>query len=472
MGTRPPKIRVLIGNFRDNQSARHEAWAPGTDGFVAKAGFGRKLLPLILRLVCRERQDVDVNPTEPPRFPVERPRVSPGVESESRQTGAAFAAPIRVLWDVLRRGFARQRKEGRSMKGTLKIAGLLGIVAAVAVTTVLAGGPAKPTFIALDQTYMVPQSISADGSKIAGTAYFGSPAFYWTASEGVVLIGGGCGAGTATVSGDGSTIVNCIIDENGYQVAAKWLGGTDWLSLGSVEGAVPCDRDLSSSWGIDYTGQTAVGLVWLAQLCRAHAGSWDLVNGGPATDLGSLVDGRSSRANAISGDGQTIVGWQDGEFGSRQGAKWVGGVESWVLTPAGEYVGEVAYVNYDGTVMAGSNLPYGTNNAWVYTPKKGFQTIAAPNPVIWAQTAASAASDDGSLVGGLCRDQNGNPKGWIWSAKGEKFTWMADYLAKNRLAAGWTIGAVSAISADGSTLAGLGIDPDGIVRGWVLQNYK
>lgn len=357
------------------------------------------------------------------------------------------------------------------MNRSLKLAGIATLVVAMAVTAALAGGPAKPTFIPLNEPFMVPMSMSADGSKIVGTAYFGSPAFYWTASEGVVFLGGGCGSGTASVSGDGNTIVNCIIDDNGNAVAAKWLGGTDWQSLGSVAGAVPCGTDLSSSWGIDYTGRTAVGLVWLAQVCRAHAGSWDLVNGGPATDLGSTVERSASRANGISGDGHTIVGWQDGEFGSRQGAKWVDGVESLVLTPAGDPVGEVAFANYDGTVLAGSNLPYGTTNAWVYTPKKGFQTMAPPNPAIW-QTFASAASDDGSVVGGISRDQNGNPKGWIWTSKGGKFVWMADYMTKNKLAPGWTIGAVGTISADGSTIAGLGIDPSGVVRGWVLQNFR
>ncbi len=470
---------VVILSFHDSQAARHEAWAAGADGFVAKAELGRELLPLILRLVRREDDRDPEDPTKPHGLPVEeshgggRPPKIDGIDNDSQRSGAAVAARVIVSWTEFCRGVARQCKEGGSMRGFLNTASIAAIVVAIAASAAVAGGPVKPTFIALDQSYMVPMSMTTDGSKVVGTGYFGSPAFYWTAAEGVVLLGGGCGAGTAAISGDGSTIVNCIIDDNGKAVAAKWLGGTNWQSLGSVAGAVPCDADLSSAWGIDGTGSTAVGLVWLAQQCRAHAGSWDLVSGGPATDLGSFGERAASRANAISGDGHTIAGWQDDpDTGQREGAKWVDGVESYVVTPAGDHVGEVAFVNHDGTVMAGSSLPYGTGNGWVYTPKKGFQTFGPANPIFW-YTATAASSDDGSIVGGVSRDQNtGTPRGWIWTFKGGKFVWMDDYMAKNKLAAGWSIGAVMTISADGSTLAGYGIDPDGIVRGWILQNFK
>jgi uncharacterized membrane protein len=287
-----------------------------------------------------------------------------------------------------------------------------------------------------------------------------------------VEIGGGCGAGTASISGDGSTIVNCMIDDSGNEVAARWLGDTSWQSLGSVAGGVPCGTSLSSSWGIDYTGRTAVGLVWLAQECRAHAGSWDLVAGGAATDLGSFVERNASRANAISGDGHVIVGWQDGDTGSRQGARWVDGVEEYVLNPAGEGVGEVAFVNFDGTVMAGSNLPYGTFNGWVWTAQKGFTAIDFPIIIGGWRVATTSASGDGSLVGGVARDSNGNPNGWIWQAKGRKLIWMNDYVAKNKLAPGWSIAIVSAISEDGSILTGMGLNPSGQVEGWILRNFK
>jgi uncharacterized membrane protein len=354
-----------------------------------------------------------------------------------------------------------------TMQRILKGAGVAGLAVAMASTAALAGG--KIEFKNFGQVGFVPMSMTADGSKIVGTAYFGAPGFYYTEAEGLVTIGGGCGAGTFSISGDGSTIAGCTMDENDKQVAAKWLGGEDWLSLGSVPGAVSCDASLSSSWGVDYYGHTAVGLAWLAQQCRAHAGSWDLVGGGPATDLGSLVDNRATRANGISGDGHVIIGWQDDEFGQRQGAKWIDGVESPVLTASGENVGEVQWINFDGTAMCGSSYPYGSSDAWVWNAKGGYTTIST-GPIYKNNVVAIAASDDGSMVIGIGRDPQGTPKGWLFS-KG-KLTWMSDYLAKKHMAAGWTGTIPTAISADGNTLAGQGINPDGQVEGWVIKNFK
>ena len=116
-------------------------------------------------------------------------------------------------------------------------------------------------------------------------------------------IGGGGNAGQASISGDGSTIFGTTFDDNGIGQAAKWLGGTQWQLLGSVEGGVSCDISLSSGWDVSYDGRLGVGLAWLPKQCSAHAASWDLVDGGPAADLGSLVPNRSTRANTISGDG-------------------------------------------------------------------------------------------------------------------------------------------------------------------------
>jgi hypothetical protein len=48
---------------------------------------------------------------------------------------------------------------------------------------------------------------------------------------------------------------------------------------------------------------------------------------------------------------------------------------------------------------------------------------------------------------------------------------MDDYLAKKGLAPGWRIGSLNAISGDGKTLAGYGINPNGDVEGFVLENF-
>ena len=138
--------------------------------------------------------------------------------------------------------------------------------------------------------------------------------------------------------------------------AAKWLGGTSWLDLGTVEGGVACDFFLSGSWGVNQDGSLAVGLVWLPQLCKASAGTWDLINGGPATALPKLFDGPASRANAVNADGSVIVGWQDQPTGERTAAKWVNGVIELILTPSGGFNGEAMAVSADGNTIVGAGL--------------------------------------------------------------------------------------------------------------------
>ncbi len=77
-------------------------------------------------------------------------------------------------------------------------------------------------------------------------------------------------------------------------------------------GQSPATRYLSGAYGVNQDGSLAVGLVYFRELCKANAGTWDLVNGGPATALPSeFGETTYSRANAVNADGSVIVGWQD-----------------------------------------------------------------------------------------------------------------------------------------------------------------
>ena len=185
------------------------------------------------------------------------------------------------------------------------------------------------------------------------------------------IIGDGCASGLPAISGDGTTIVGCNVNSDGKWNAAKWLGGTSWLDLGTVEGGVPCDIFLSGSWGVNQDGSLAVGLVWLPQLCRASAGTWDLINGGPATALPRLFEDPATRANAVNADGSVIVGWQDQPTGERTAAKWVNGVEELILTPSGGFNGEAQAVSADGKRDRGRWATTSVTKRWIWRPKTG-----------------------------------------------------------------------------------------------------
>ncbi len=137
-------------------------------------------------------------------------------------------------------------------------------------------------------------------------------------------------------------------------------------------------------------------MLWRATECQANAGTWDLVNGGPATVLPNLVDGRSTRANAVNADGSVIVGWQDLETGVRVAAQRINGVEELILTRNRGYNGEAQAVTADGkTIVGGYKL---TDDAWIWQEGVGVKPIGLPGH---GRLVALHISDDGKIVVGF-----------------------------------------------------------------------
>jgi len=133
---------------------------------------------------------------------------------------------------------------------------------------------ADATFTPTGVIDMIPTSMSDDASIVVGTGVFGIPNLYYTEASGVSIIGDGCFSGLPAISGDGRTVLACHTDAQGLWNAARWLGGTDWQDLGTVNGGVPCDLFLSGAYGVNSDGSLGVGLLYLPTLCRANAGTW------------------------------------------------------------------------------------------------------------------------------------------------------------------------------------------------------
>ena len=338
---------------------------------------------------------------------------------------------------------------------------LLALLSFVGATPAFSAGS---TVTATGAINMVPTSISDDGTIVVGSGIFGVPNYYYTEAAGVSVIGDGCSSGVPAISGDGRTVLGCHVDANGKENAAKWLGGTSWQDLGSEAGAVPCDAFLSGSWGVTQDGSLAVGLLWRAMQCHANAGTWDLVNGGPATVLPLLTDGVATRANAVNADGSVIVGWDD-TLG-RAGAKWVNTVPELILTPDGNPNGEALAVSADGRTIVG----YGYNNfgseAWIWRPKTGVQPIGSPNNK--GSFLALDVSDDGRVVVGLIRkgfflDQQ---RAFIWRSDKKGAAYLADFITRRGavIPAGWTLNVASVVSSDGNKIYGWGFNPNGQIE--------
>ena len=204
-------------------------------------------------------------------------------------------------------------------------------------------------------------------------------------------------------------------------------------------------------------GSLAVGLLYLATLCRANAGTWGLTKDGTVLPA-EFGETAYTRANAVNADGSVIVGWQDQLTGDRTAAKWVNGVEEVILTASGSFNGEATAVSEDGNSIVGGNYGYLNQQAWIWQPNTGVQAIG---PINQGSLTALDVSDDGKIVVGF----SSNSRAFIWR-KGKEARNLITFL-KSRGAVvpdGWHLVAASLISADGNTIYGWGFNPDNLIE--------
>lgn len=298
----------------------------------------------------------------------------------------------------------------------------------------------------------------------------GGGIYMWTAATGIVQIGsisnGYPAAGRTVVSNDGNTIASSLTNAaTGFnEISTYNVISSTWVNKG---GLVPTgwDGSVSSTWGMSPSGNTIVGLGWLTA-SNAHAVKWDETNG--VMDLGSMVSGRSSRANAISGDGTVVVGWQDEVTGTRSGAKWVDGVESFITDSNGNNVGEAGAVSTDGNTIIGAANP----NPYVWKAGTGVTYITHPNASFSFKGGATGVSGDGTTVIGYYRAFGAPPmsgEGFIWTEASGRIN-LNDYAASLGINThGVTMGLPLAISQDGKKIAGMGMNASNQMVAFYLE---
>lgn len=297
--------------------------------------------------------------------------------------------------------------------------------------------------------------------------------YKWNAAGGLVQIGsisnGYPAAGRTIVSNDGTKISSSITNTTtGFnEISTYDVAAATWVNRG---GLVPTgwDGSVSSTWGMTTNGNTIVGLGFLTA-ANAHAVKWDEVNG--MVDLGSIVSGRSSRANAINAAGTVIVGWQDESNGTRSGAKWQDGVESFITDNNGNNVGEAGGISADGNTIIGSANP----NPYVWNTVSGLTYITHPNASFSFKGGATGISADGKKVIGYYRAFGVPPmsgEGFIWTSATGRIN-LNDYAASLGIATnGVTMGLPLAISQDGKKIAGSGTNASGQMIAFYLDTSE
>lgn len=174
--------------------------------------------------------------------------------------------------------------------------------------------------------------------------------------------------------------------------------------------------------------------------------------------------------NAISADGSVVIG-QAGHFvGS--GWRWTAatGQVSLGEIPTGFAESVPHGITPDGSTVVGfltrPNVP-DQQRAFRWTADDGYQVLAAIDGVNSIRAFDASATPSPTIIGSGFFD--GNERAVIWTPDGRAHV-LSDYLASLGAELDtWTLLRAESISDDGLTIAGNGLNPDGVAEGWVVH---
>lgn len=356
---------------------------------------------------------------------------------------------------------------GRRSRACLWVASLL----------LAAGGARAQLFTGLGTVQGTSSSsafgVSADGSVVVGVSGTPSAAglvvelglpFRWTQSggmQGLGLVAGAISSTCRAVSGDGATIVGGMIGAT--YLAYRWNNGFETLGALGPDGT-------SEAFGVSHDGSVVVGM---SSVVGNIAFRW--TESGGMQSIGVLPGGAFSAAQGVSEDGEVVVGYGDSTettsepyLGKDQAFRWTagGGMIGLGDLPGGAFNSRAFGVSSDGQVAVGESDSAAGTDAIRYTEAGGIESLGD------FDGTAHAASADGSVIVG--EGYFGNPP-----HLNEAFVWDATHGVR-RLAtvltddlhlslSTWYLGPAQAVSADGNTIVGWGVDPAGNTEAWLAR---
>jgi hypothetical protein len=347
-----------------------------------------------------------------------------------------------------------------------------------------------PTFVQIPYGAAI-LGVSDNGQQVfGGFGGQGSPYWLWDKQTGSVVIGGQGTSGGLSGNGRVAAGTVGVPTDTEYgpvmqERAALWTKSTGWrLIAPNLEG---CGDSHTHPYDVSGNGSVVVGLAavncskWYAFRWTAKTGMQLL----PKSSEGRVCDfgwgpydcEGSTRANAVSGNGDLIAGWEEvpEAFGFRVGSIWQGNEQMILRDPAGDnpiggWVGEVMGVNSAGTIAVGINSGPQLKDAYEWTPTAGVVSLGhMPGQVCYfdwwtwedicedLETVAYSVSDDGKVITGASRLLTAGVDNA--AIRTPKLGWMLikDFLQSQGVleAQRWQIDGVL-VSADGKTLAGRG----------------
>jgi probable HAF family extracellular repeat protein len=260
-------------------------------------------------------------------------------------------------------------------------------------------------------------------------------------------------------------VVGYSSSSNGNE-AFRWTQATGMVGLGDLPGgSVVSFANAVSANGQVVTGESS---STLSGTTRREAFRWTSTNG--MVGLGDLPGGNfDSHAYALSADGRVIVGYSSSSNGT-EAFRWT---TANGMTQLGDFAGgllnSIAYaVSADGAIVVG----YGYTAT---TSHEAFRwsAISGLDPLDFVpcdtQSIARAVSGDGSIVVGDPQTTQGDCV-FIWDPshgiRRLREVLINDY---GMDLTGWTLRQALAVSADGKTIVGYGINPSGQTEGWIAD---
>lgn len=293
--------------------------------------------------------------------------------------------------------------------------------------------------LATDASYDGSAIVGQGASEIRSESRYsdvGREAFLWTEETGMVGLGDlpeSPFASTAhAVSGNGLVVVGAGNETEaqnvfGSSTAFRWTAESEMLALG----ALPGGSSYSEAADVSADGSIVVGAA--GSLTTVRAFRWTEETG-MATLAGESDDGPvSSIANAVSADGEVIVGWsmthkQHSPF--TEAFRWTeeDGVVRLGDLPGGELASQARDVSEDGSVIIGRSSSDLGQEPFVWDEYHGMQALTdvlandyGLDLTGWTLDSAQAISDDGLVIVGRGINPDGNIEGWVACLRDECF---------------------------------------------------
>lgn len=324
----------------------------------------------------------------------------------------------------------------------------------------------------------VANGVSADGSIVVGRgeSASGTEAFIWTPSNGMTGLGdlpGGDIQSTANgISADGAVIVGHSMSASGEE-AFRWTHADGMVGLGYLPGG-----DFSLALAGSSDGSTIVGWGSVTgtqtdpdtgePILDVEAFRWTAETG--MVGLGDLPGGIfNSVARDVSSDGSIVVGSSRYGFTS-EAFRWTEseGMVGLGDLPGGGFLSAALGISDDGSTIVGSGVSALGSEAFRWTQAEGMIGLGDLPGGLFA-SEARAVSADGSIIVG---------SGWTEVGL-EAFIWDEVNGMRNLREVltgdlgldltGWVLTSARGISADGLTIVGEGINPNGDTEAFIAR---